>query len=345
MKRVCVCAHFGEGKELLNGQSIKAHIVANELEHRLGGDQIIKIDTHGGYLSTIKLIVLLLRALVICENIIVMPGKNGLRIIIPLLRIYSMIIKRKIHYIVIGGWLDNYLKERVFLKKLLYKCDCIYVETQQMKTDLEMSGFRNIVVLPNCKALQILSEAELVYNSAAPYKLCTFSRVTSYKGIEDAIFAVESINAREARTVYLLDIYGPVDDNYKTRFEEIKGNFPGYIRYCGTVPYSMTTEIIKDYYLMLFPTRYETEGLPGTIIDAYASGVPVVASDWRYSREFVNDRTGFVYEFNNAQALTDLLYVLKEDPAIVNAKKTECIKHANRYTSEAILSILTNRLD
>ena len=48
MKKVCVIGHFGFGKEMLNGQTIKTKIVAAELEKQLGCEQIMKIDTHGG---------------------------------------------------------------------------------------------------------------------------------------------------------------------------------------------------------------------------------------------------------------------------------------------------------
>ena len=47
MKKVCVIGHFGFGKELLNGQTIKTKTVTIELEKQLGKDQVVKIDTHG----------------------------------------------------------------------------------------------------------------------------------------------------------------------------------------------------------------------------------------------------------------------------------------------------------
>ena len=46
------------------------------------------------------------------------------------------------------------------------------------------------------------------------------------KGIEDAINAVESINAHFGRTVYTLDIFGQVDVEYKERFSQLEKSFP-----------------------------------------------------------------------------------------------------------------------
>lgn len=53
----------------------------------------------------------------------------------------------------------------------------------------------------------------------------------------------------------------------------MKKKFPPYIKYCGTVSFDKTTEVLKEYFALVFPTRFYTEGIPGTIIDAFASGL------------------------------------------------------------------------
>jgi hypothetical protein len=74
--------------------------------------------------------------------------------------------------------------KRKSLTKALKKFDGIYVETSTMKKALEREGFENVLVMPNCKKLTVLSENDLIYPAGAPYKLCTFSRVMKEKGIE-----------------------------------------------------------------------------------------------------------------------------------------------------------------
>ncbi len=46
--KICVCGHFGFGQNLLNGQTIKTKIVAEELDSVYGSENIIKIDTASG---------------------------------------------------------------------------------------------------------------------------------------------------------------------------------------------------------------------------------------------------------------------------------------------------------
>ena len=67
-------------------------------------------------------------------------------------------------------------------------------------------------------------------------------------------------------------------------FNELKSTFPSYIKYGGLVPFDKSVEVLKNYFALLFPTYYEGEGFAGTLLDAMAAGVPVVASDWRYKK-------------------------------------------------------------
>ena len=190
--------HFAEGKNLLNGQTIKTKILTSELERSLGEDEIYKIDTHGGAKVLLKMPFVLFGALKKSKNVIILPAHNGIKVIAPLLLFFNKFYHRKLHYSVIGGWLPKFLKTRKQLTNVLKKFDSIYVETTTMKKALEEIGFNNICVIPNCKDLKILSEDELSYQNSEPYKLCTFSRVVKEKGIEDAVRAVEKINAELA---------------------------------------------------------------------------------------------------------------------------------------------------
>ena len=152
-----------------------------------------------------------------------------------------------------------------------------------------IGGFCNIDVMPNCKSFETLKEKDLVYCEQEPYKLCTFSRVMREKGIEDAIEAVKAVNNHLRRPAYVLDIYGPIDSGQIEWFQTLQNSFPEYICYRGSVPSEKAISIIKEYFALLFPTRFYTEGIPGTIIDAYAAGVPVIASKWENFDDVIDD--------------------------------------------------------
>ena len=342
MKKTSVIGHFAFGYDFYDGQTIKTKIVTEELERRFGLDEVLKIDTHGGFKTLLCAPFKALSALKNSKNVIIFPAHNGVRVYAPLLAFLKRFFKeRKIHYVVIGGWLPQFLQNKKYLSKSLKKFDGIYVETNTMKAALERQGFSNVYVMPNCKKLHIVSEEELVYNIAEPYKLCTFSRVMQEKGIEDAVKSVISVNEQLRRTVYTLDIYGPVDQNQTEWFDKLQNSFPKYIKYKGVIESSKSVEVLKDYFALLFPTHYYTEGIPGTVIDAYAAGVPVISSKWESFSDLIDDGiTGIGYAFDNTDELTRLLLCMAEQPQIILNLKRACIAKAEKFTPETVVDIL-----
>lgn len=345
MKKVAVIGHYAYGLEYLNGQTIKTKIVTNELCKEYGESEIIQFDTHGGVKTLLKAPVYVWRAMKNTQNIIILPAHNGLRIFGRLLPFFKMFFKkRKIHYVVIGGWLPQFVSKRKRLAKSLKKFDGIYVETNTMKRALEVQGFANIYIMPNCKQLTVLSEAELVYSKKEPYKLCTFSRVMQEKGIEDAINSVKAVNEHFGRTVYTLDIYGQVDPQQTEWFDELKTKFPEYISYGGLVPFGKSVEVLKDYFALLFPTRFYTEGIPGTIIDAYAAGIPVISSKWESFADIIDDnKTGIGFDFDGYNNLVDELFNVAKDPGKLNELKINCLSKSKEFLPSSAVSVLTLR--
>ena len=347
MKKVCVIGHFGFGKNLFNGQTVKTKIFTDELERQLGENEILKVDTHGGKItSIIKAPFQVIKALRNAKNVVIFPAHNGLRLFTPLLWFFRIFFKqRRLHYVVIGGWLPDFLEKRPALVKKLKKFDWIYVETETMKNALEKQGFKNIVIMPNCKKLRILDESELIYPRDGPLKLCTFSRVMKEKGIEDAVKAVIEINSKHGKTVYTLDIYGQIDANQTQWFEELQLIFPEYVKYCGLVDFDKSVDVLKNYFALLFPTKFFTEGIPGTIIDAYAAGIPVISSEWENFSDIVeSDITGLGYNFDDTEALKAILLKISNNVDFIVDLKSNCIKKAIRYAPENVVQVLLGNL-
>lgn len=344
--KVCVIGHFGFGKEMLNGQTIKTKIVTAELEKQLGTEQIVKVDTHGGMKALPRVMIQTFKAFCQCEDIVIFPAHNGLRFFVPICTGFNCFFHRKLHYVVIGGWLPKFIQSRKKLAEQLRAFDGIYVETRTMKKALESDGFHNILIMPNFKDIRILTKDELVYPIGEPYKLCTFSRVMKEKGIGDAVEAVKSINRKLGRAAFELDIYGQIDNNQVEWFDKLKAAFPEYIRYKGLVPFDRSVEVLKDYFALLFPTRFFTEGIPGTIIDAYAAGVPIISAKWESFEDVVDDGvTGFGYQFGNRIELEYLLLKIQKKPELIIQKKINCISKAACYLPQSAAELLLDALN
>lgn len=343
MGRICVCGAFRLWDVPKGGQEVKTCILADALEPKYG--KIYRIDTLAKN-SRMKMPFQLLWAMITCTDVVILPAHNGLVVLSKLLSKLNKLFHRRLHYSVIGGWLQDLLPNHPDVMKALHDFTGIYVETKTMKDALQKLGFTNVYVVPNCKPLSIIKKNDLETSYSEPYKLVTFSRVTEKKGIGTAANSVMKLNKKYGRKVFTLDIYGPVDPGEDERwFAELRNSFTDAITYRGNAPFDKSVEILSGYFALLFPTQYFTEGIPGTIIDAYAAGVPVIASKWKSFADVVEDGvTGLGYDFNTTTDLEKIIEKIVTEPSIITNLKQGCVRKANDFLTQNAIKPLTNKI-
>ena len=344
MAKICVCGAFRLWDAPKGGQEVKTCILANALEEKYG--RLYRVDTLSPN-SKFKIPFQLIWAMLTCTDIIMLPAHNGLIVLSQLLTKLNLVFRRRLHYSVIGGWLQDLLPDYPKVKLALQKFEGIYVETQTMKDSLINMGLKNVWVVPNCKPLNIVHEENLSKDYSSPYKLVTFSRVTEKKGIGTAVDIVNFLNEKYGKEVYHLDIYGPVDPGEDCEwFAKITAKFTSAIEYKGNAPFDKSVEILSGYFALLFPTQYFTEGIPGTIIDSYAAGVPVISAKWKSFSDVVEDGvTGIGYDFGNDLQLKELLDKVISTPDIICNLKVNCIKKANDFLPVYAIKPILERIN
>lgn len=343
MGRICVCGAFRLWDVPKGGQEVKTYILADALETKYG--KIYRIDILAKN-SRIKMPFQLLWAMITCTDVVILPAHNGLVVLSKLLSKLNKLFHRRLHYSVIGGWLQDLLPNHPDVMKALHDFTGIYVETKTMMDALQKLGFTNVYVVPNCKPLSIIKKNDLDTSYSEPYKLVTFSRVTEKKGIGTAANSVMKLNKKYGRKVFTLDIYGPVDPGEdESWFAELRKSFTDAITYRGNAPFDKSVEILSGYFALLFPTQYFTEGIPGTIIDAYAAGVPVIASKWKSFADVVEEGiTGLGYDFNTTTDLEKIMEKIITDPSIITNLKQGCVRKANDFLPQNAIKPLTNKI-
>ena len=341
MKTISVIGNFRIGQDdVCNGQTIKTRIVYKALVEKYGEKETTFFDTHGSKKKFLALPILLWKQMKSANNVIMITAHGGVKFVSPILTFLNLFYRRKLHYVVIGGWLPGFLLKHKFLRGIIRKFHHIYVETTTMKKALEDQGFKNVVVMPNCKFLDILNTDDVDDCFSEPLKLCTFSRVSKGKGIADAVYAVKKANVILGRTAYALDIYGQLENDEVEWFNELSHDFDSCIHYKGMVPFDQSVNVLKDYFALLFPTRFYTEGIPGTIIDAYAAGIPVISSKWESFSDVVEDgKTGYGFEFCNPESLTDILLEVAKSPQMIVVQKVNCLKKAYDYLPANVINL------
>lgn len=344
MGRICVCGAFRLWDVPKGGQEVKTCILADTLEAKYG--KIYRIDTLAKN-SRIKMPFQLLWAMITCTDVVILPAHNGLVVLSRLLSKLNKLFHRRLHYSVIGGWLQDLLPNHPDVMKALHTFTGIYVETKTMMDALQKLGFTNVYVVPNCKPLSIIKKNDLDTSFSEPYKLVTFSRVTEKKGIGTAVDIVTILNKKYGRKVFTLDIYGPVDPGEDEKwFTELQKSFTDAITYRGNAPFDKSVEILSGYFALLFPTQYFTEGIPGTIIDSYAAGVPVISSKWKSFSDVVDEGvTGLGFEFNKGGDLERIMEKVITNPSMIINLKQGCIRKANEFLPQNAIRPLIDRIN
>ena len=343
-KTIGIIGHFGGKENILDGQTIKTKILYEELSNATDW-KIQKVDTYYKSRNPIKLLFDTFKCLLYTKDIIVLLSGNGMKFYFPLLSFFAIKFNKNIYHDVIGGNLDLYVSKYPKFKKYLNSFQVNWVETEGMKNKLIDQEINNCEVMPNFKRLTIANTDFNEMHFTEPCRFCIFSRVMKEKGVEDAIEAIEAINKEAGKVICTLDIYGRIDDGYVARFEEILKTVTEAIQYKGMVPYDKSVEAIKDYYALLFPTYWKGEGFPGTIVDAFSAGLPVIATDWNCNSEIVtNNVNGILYPNKDVENLKDAIEYLIKDSKNIQILKMNCISTAMKYQPDIYVDAIVNRI-
>lgn len=330
---IAICGPYGVGEKFSGGQFLKIKILKEALEKT--ENNVYLVNSYNWKKHPFKLMKEILINFKKSDVIIMLPANKGVKIFTPILLYYNKRYKKKIFYDVIGGWLSDKTKSNLKLAKKLKLFNGIWVETKSMRDELEKQSFDNIQIVPNFKDLEPIDVSEITCDHQIPFKFCTFSRVCKEKGITDAINAINEIN--KDSVVATLDIFGKIQDNYNDEFYALINKYSEFIFYKGIIDSSKSVNTLKDYFMLLFPTKFYTEGIPGTLIDSFSAGLPVIASNWYSCCDIVNEKIGYVFEFGNYNALyKQMLYCLLNFEE-VNSMKKNCLQEAEKYNSSNIM--------
>lgn len=116
------------------------------------------------------------------------------------------------------------------------------------------------------------------YPSSDIIKFGFISRVRKDKGIDEFIEAARSVRKEYPNTEF--HVWGKCDDDYLWIKDEPNIIYHGFVK--------DTTAIYKDLHCVVFPSHY-AEGMANVLLEACASGRPVITTDRAGCREVVDD--------------------------------------------------------
>lgn len=329
--KILVLGNFGYANHDLSGQTIKTRVSREMLEKYHTKGTIDYFDTQT--LNKKKNVAELLKKVCGCDVLFYLPAYGNLKYLFPLYFILSKICGFKIIYSVIGGWLVPYIKNKPMHRWMLKRIYLILAETTRMKEELEKEyGFRNVDVLYNFRMIDYKPRIE----NHESLRLVFMARMDRNKGLDTIINFCEYLSGLTPRPDITVTFYGPFSPNTtKKEFMESIKKYD-FVTYKGSLEPDNINETLKDYDLLMLPTHYYTEGLPGTIIDSYTSGLPAIVSDWRHAKEFIDDGvSGIIVPFENHQnEFNEAIMGLYRDREKLTRLKEGACEAAKKYTGE-----------
>ncbi|CCZ81908.1 glycosyltransferase [Odoribacter laneus CAG:561] len=338
IKRILVLGYFGYRTNQLDGQTVKTRNVYQLL---VGNNEKVDFyDTQEFHYKKFSIFKMFAKVCC-CSILIYLPAHNNLRYVFPWLFILSKLFRVKICYFVVGGWLREFLSNKPLHRWMLKRIDGIFSETCQMKSELEQQyGMFNMGVFPNFRFFDFSPKQQ---HDEGKLHLVFMARVNKMKGL-DMIFCLgDYLRAVDLDSKIDISFYGPVNDSDKEYFWKNLNKY-SFMRYYGELQPELMYQTLQNYDAMLLPTHYFTEGLPGSIVDAYISGIPVIVTRWKHATEFVDDgETGFIVPFENGQEeLNQKVKILFDFPEILNAMKIKAKNRSYDFSAQHAKILMRN---
>lgn len=329
-KKILLAASTSKKKNRLDGVTIKSRVLEEFLLNQ-EGITLYSVDTDNYKRDFFSIILKLIFGIRKCDKIIICSSSPGAAKLLKFLR--KIKCKKEIYYFVAGGVIGDKIRDHVYDIRNYACLTHIFVESEKLKKQLNNLSLNNVSQLNNFRYIKKFKNN---YMNTNEYKFVFFARVNKQKGVEECIRVVQDINKKTKYHV-TLDIYGQCTSEY---LEELQKMFDENIHYKGAITPNNKREyeILSKYDVLLFPTKYYNEGLPGTIIEAYISSLAIVASEWKYAHEYISDsKNGYIFNFD------DYNDFYQKALKILDRKKIEKFKKyskelSKKYNIEYLLS-------
>jgi glycosyltransferase involved in cell wall biosynthesis len=265
----------------------------------------------------------------------------------PLLLLYGCCGRGRSYLYIAGGTFDKYIEGEASLWRwlcllALRRSAAVMTQTMYLTTSLKKHGV-NSVYVPNWTTLDRKAHGPVTHPLAAEVRSrCRFVFVGDLrpeKGIREVIdaFAALQKHTGDARDSVSLDMFGPLASECKALVEEAARAYSNII-YHGQVSNAVIAEKLWQYTALLLPTKHVNEGYPGVVLEAFASGVPVICSDHRSLVEIVLDgENGLLCKPGNVESLFSAMRRFYDDSDLRMRLGAGALKSSEIFSSLTVL--------
>lgn len=348
-RKVFVVGAFGFSNNQYDGQTIKTQNVYRLLKENYDGPvarfDTLEVKKRKNFLALIPF----LWNLMIAKTVIIVPADHSLAKLFPILFRFSKIFRYDLIHLCVGGWQVEYFVGgevwqphlQIMEQNRLIKA--ILPQVYQVDRDLrEKYGFTNSEYFPNFRFVDVKPLNRTNKNDLL--RIVYMARVKKEKGYDVLLDLARIIKQKHINAS--IDFYGQIDPLDEQDFLNGVNENRDVVKYNGALNPKEIYKTLSTYDILILPTKYYTEGFPGSILDAFLSGVPVIVSRWKHAYDFVADgKSGFIVDLDNPlPEIENYVQKLCNDRDLLKYMKEEAVKEGGKYTDKAAWDILSKYL-
>ncbi|MCL5439034.1 MAG: glycosyltransferase family 4 protein [Patescibacteria group bacterium] len=156
------------------------------------------------------------------------------------------------------------------------------------------------------------------------FKILSIGRLVYRKGVLDLVDAAKIICHRYPNVVFTIIGEGPLEKSLREKIKEYR--LQNNVLLVGAVPNNQIKKYIKASSVFVIPSYYE--GLPLVLLEAIASGKPVIGTNIDGIKEIIKDgKNGLLVPSGNPRSIAKAIIQLFKNPTLriilgKNARKT-----------------------
>ena len=249
-------------------------------------------------------------------------------------------------YIVWGRGSDIYLPDKFtksISKLVLKNADAVIALTEDMKREIKKIYGRDIFVIPNgidLNKFNNLSKETLRkrLEIKEDEKIITFvGTLRIVKGVKYLIKAMKIIKQKSPDTKMMLVGDGEEREELESLVEEL--GLKERVKFIGRVQNEEIPQYMVASDVFVLPSL--SEGFPVTVLEAMASGVPMIATNVGGLPEIIKDgENGFLVEPKNPEEIAEKVLLLLEDDKLRERISRNNKKKAKGYSWDSAVEKL-----
>jgi glycosyltransferase involved in cell wall biosynthesis len=257
---------------------------------------------------------------------------------------------KKIYLRVNGGGYDVYFDSatpvaKLVIKHVLGRATRIIVETELVETNMRDTWGSVVSSAPNFRP-EVRRKSRSSKGADEGVNFIYTGLVRKTKGCGELLEAFVSLerqlSERQIPLYIRLDLFGQLINTLSEPLDITPYMTNPNIAIHGAVS---NDELMRHYSradVFVFPSYWATEGHSGSVVEAMMHGLPIIAADWRATKEVVNHGTsGLLCKPSNAADLADKMFLISTDARLRSKLAQGALRESRRFDDQIVCSRLS----